>query len=522
MKKRILILCDGTWNNFEMRYITNVGRMAQILEPEGRSGRKNIPQVIYYDDGVASDESGLKRMWNGAFGGGLERNIYEAYRFLVFNYEKGDEVCLFGFSRGAYTVRSLAGMIGRVGLTPLTEMKHLPDAMAAYRGTRKEQETFMKRTGSRPIDITLLGCWDTVGARGIPDKVPWLSIDEFFKKKYSFHNTRIGPHIKNALHAVAIHERRLEFAATLMKKSPDAPETQFLKQIWFPGDHGCVGGGSWEKRGLSNRCLRWMLEECDALGVKLGAKMERLKDQSIEDCSIYFDNEVNMPYSTRERTIPASFEEIDVSARRRYWEIEESRKGQLKKRFSNELNDLGLPDLKQPLQRSTHLQVGETAQVRVFAREKANASNIAVNRNERYKLTVARTQVWKDGKLDPCDILGWNLLPSDRKGSKRPWEDGKPADLNLLEKKLVKAATKKRLVPEADWFELVMSLDGKNFIPLGFKKPAKKTEDFTVTYKASDDGELCFTANDLSSSFGLIDKYDNNSGWIWLEVERLS
>ena len=256
MKKRILILCDGTWNDLEMRYITNVGWLAQLLKAEGKTKQgTKIPQLIYYDDGVAAHDEGLQRFINGAFGGGLERNIYEAYRFLVFNYQPGDEVCLFGFSRGAYTVRSLAGMIERVGLAKKTQMKDIPGAMKAYRGDSDQQKVFKQNTGSESIPVKLLACWDTVGARGMPDKIPWLSIDEWMKKQYEFHNLMPGTCVENGLHAVAMHEKRKEFTQTSMQPNPDRPEQKIIER-WFPGDHGCVGGGSWEKRGLSNRCLR--------------------------------------------------------------------------------------------------------------------------------------------------------------------------------------------------------------------------------------------------------------------------
>ena len=98
-RKRIIICCDGTWNDLEMRYITNVGRLVQVLPSIGRSGSGDIPQLIYYDDGVGADSGGIQRLMQGGFGWGINSLIYEAYRFVAINYEEGDEICLFGFSR---------------------------------------------------------------------------------------------------------------------------------------------------------------------------------------------------------------------------------------------------------------------------------------------------------------------------------------------------------------------------------------------------------------------------------------
>ena len=148
-----------------MRYITNVGRIAQAVLPVSHSG---LQQIVYYDDGVGADKKGLARMISGGFGIGLERNIYEAYRFLCFNYEKGDDVILYGFSRGAYTVRSLAGMIGKVGLVKSVELKQIPEALELYRNHDDEASATFKRTFARDGSITLMGCWDTVGALGYP------------------------------------------------------------------------------------------------------------------------------------------------------------------------------------------------------------------------------------------------------------------------------------------------------------------------------------------------------------------
>ena len=107
--KRLIVCCDGTWNDLEMPYPTNVAKMAIAVTPSDADG---VPQVVCYDEGVGTGK-GLDRVSGGAFGKGIDKNIEEAYKFLTVNYEPGDEIYLFGFSRGSYTVRSLAGMIGK-------------------------------------------------------------------------------------------------------------------------------------------------------------------------------------------------------------------------------------------------------------------------------------------------------------------------------------------------------------------------------------------------------------------------
>lgn len=525
MKKRIIICCDGTWNDLEMRYITNVGRLVQALLPEGRSGNKSIPQVVYYDDGVGADASGLQQLMQGGFGWGIDNLIYEAYRHVCMNYEDGDELCLFGFSRGAFTARSLAGMIERVGLVPRSELKHVPGALKAYRAKNtKKQDAFRKEANSRTIDIDLLGCWDTVGALGIPDKIPFLSIDEISKKRYLFHNTKLGSHIKRAIHAVAIDEHRKEFKATLMEKPAGAPAGQKLVQKWFPGDHGSVGGGTWEKRGLSNHCLKWMIEQAADLGIELGVNPGHLHDDAISDHSIFFHPSMSLVYSYYDRPMPegsVKWDDIDQSARDRWAEDASYRPKYLKRRFSNKLDNLPGDHLREPPVDDVHLEVGESADIQVRALEKNNPAHVQVRQHEKYRVDVSRLQVWKDGNLDPCDVRGWNTIKEGAK-AKLPYEGGETLDAGRVKLSFIKMGRGKRLVPDADWFELVYRIGDGEHKAIHFAKPAKETESYTKTFTASGNGELFFAANDLASRFDLVDKYDNNAGWVWIRLTRES
>ena len=226
---------------------------------------------MFYDEGIGT-ESKATRLLGGATGLGIDRNIQDAYRFLCLNYIPGDEIYLFGFSRGAYTVRSLAGMIYCSGLL---DRPHITKAFEAYDLYRnrdikpKDQEAvdYRQEYGDR-VPITLLGCFDTVGSLGIPGLPAFKQIHQQLNKRYRFHDTTLNKGIQNALHAVAIDEIREVFDVTPMTKNPDA-ENQKVLQVWFPGEHGCVGGGTEEHSGLSDAALQWMMDSIRELGLGL-------------------------------------------------------------------------------------------------------------------------------------------------------------------------------------------------------------------------------------------------------------
>ncbi|WP_416670606.1 DUF2235 domain-containing protein [Egbenema bharatensis] len=273
--KRLVVCCDGTWQDLSKEYPTNVVKMAQAVKTEGTA----IPQIVFYGQGIGSGGELLNRVGGGAFGWGIDENIQDAYRFLCLNYDRGDEIYLFGFSRGAYTVRSLAGLIRCAGgLLPRNEVRQTPRVYDIYRSQvhkdnkqdmkRKAQEMQQVSSRIRAVRITLLGCWDTVGSLGVPQTIPLLS--KQVNKKYQFHDYQLSNIIDHALHAVAIDERRKVFDVTPMEQSQNnINDGQKLRQVWFPGDHGCVGGGTKDVQGLSDAALEWMIKEMQAMGLGL-------------------------------------------------------------------------------------------------------------------------------------------------------------------------------------------------------------------------------------------------------------
>lgn len=259
MTKRIVICSDGTWNTPEEKVVTNIVKIARSIRLRDARGRE---QIVFYDWGVGT--SGSERLKGGAFGKGINKNIRDAYRFLIHNYAAGDQIFLFGFSRGAYTVRSLVGLIRNAGLLQKRHSDLIPDAFEHYRSPQKPDVAEARRfreDHAREVKIHFLGVFDTVGALGIP-------FDLFRRrnnKKYSFHDTRISRIIKHARHALAIDEKRKPFRPTLWTAADSSYDSS---QVWFAGDHSDVGGGH-QDTGLSDKALLWMAAEARDLGLAL-------------------------------------------------------------------------------------------------------------------------------------------------------------------------------------------------------------------------------------------------------------
>lgn len=274
LMKRLVVCCDGTWNE-PSKYPTNVRKLYQAvkLQPEDSHG---IQQKVYYQPGLGT--RWYDRIPGGAFGWGIDYNIKAAYKFLCSNYEPGDEIYLFGFSRGAYTVRSLAGFIYCSGLLKQEHMREINQAYELYRNRGikprdDEAKAFRSQygvcvDGDHQIPITLVGCWDTVGSLGVPDILPLRPFSSLINQRYRFHDHKLNRKIQVALHAVAIDERRKVFDVTRMLKSRKNSD-QILRQVWFPGVHGCVGGGTEKHSPLSNNALKWMMDSVAEVGLGL-------------------------------------------------------------------------------------------------------------------------------------------------------------------------------------------------------------------------------------------------------------
>jgi uncharacterized protein (DUF2235 family) len=265
VNKRLVVCSDGTWNTPDQaengkRCPTNVTKMARAVAGADVNG---VVQVVFYDHGVGT--GGLLDRWTGgAFGRGLERNVEDNYRFLVHNFEPGDEIWFFGFSRGAFTVRSTAGMIRKSGLLRRECADKIPEAYELYRSRDLlpdcEEAREFRRTYARETRIRFIGVWDTVGARGIPfSPLRWLT-----KRRYEFHDVQLSRSVDGAFHAIAIDEQRKPFAPALWTTLPS--ESQRVEQRWFAGVHSNVGGG-YPDAGLSDLAFLWMKDRAQEFGL---------------------------------------------------------------------------------------------------------------------------------------------------------------------------------------------------------------------------------------------------------------
>lgn len=215
------------------------------------------------------------------FGLGISRNIRKAYEFLVDCYKPGDEIWIFGFSRGAFTARSLAGMLRDCGLLKRANRNQIGTAMALYRDRYDDtapdapRARIFRNTYSFEPGIKFIGVWDTVGSLGVPGIHLWLA--RLLGIEWQFHDVELSRSVENAYHALAIHEKRSDFVPTLWQKQdwPGASQ-QNLEQMWFAGVHSDIGGG-YETTGLSDISLLWMIEKAREQG--LGFREDFLADQ---------------------------------------------------------------------------------------------------------------------------------------------------------------------------------------------------------------------------------------------------
>jgi uncharacterized protein (DUF2235 family) len=269
--KRIVICCDGTWNQPDQGIPTNVTKLALAVANQGTDDAGDpVEQLVYYHPGVGTRRS--ERFRGGGFGLGLSRNIRDCYRFVVEHYEPRDELFVFGFSRGAYTARSLVGLIRNAGVLRARHVERIPDAYALYRGGGDarhpdgNEALLFRRSFSHPdVRVRFVGVWDTVGALGIPGVPKWLA-----RGRWGFHDTTLSSFVDAAYQALAIDERRRPFGPTPWIQSPDAG-TQRFEQLWFAGSHCDVGGGNADQS-LSEVPLAWLVEKAhmEGLGLRRG------------------------------------------------------------------------------------------------------------------------------------------------------------------------------------------------------------------------------------------------------------
>ncbi|KAI1848423.1 hypothetical protein JX265_008795 [Neoarthrinium moseri] len=375
--KRIVVCCDGTWQSSVtgLKNIpSNITRLARSISRSGKDATGQVwQQIVHYDAGIGTGElTKEEKDRQGGFGIGFIQNVIEAYNFIVLNYAPGDQIFCFGFSRGAYTARAVAGLVNDIGVISPRDMQDFPDLYALYQknedshGFRKstvyrewvngvlaqDQPTNPKESprylkpphksapeSSRVVQV--VGVFDTVGSLGIPD-LSWTQYHLKFLEKWldipnvGFHNVALSPYVRHAFHALALDEHRGPFSPTLWhvpelaspnhKKTHDEIEAEWdqvhadknatatelstawsalidcemydelkgtdseLLQVWFPGVHINVGGGSddilTEMKGdfeqLALITFAWMCEQV-APYLQLDTDLDTLARGAVED-----------------------------------------------------------------------------------------------------------------------------------------------------------------------------------------------------------------------------------------------
>lgn len=263
--KRLVVCCDGTWNDTDNQSLdTNVFRIAKSMHASQQTG--GTLQIVLYLRGVGTSGLKVETLIEGATGLGVDDNIRSGYMFIAQNYIPGDEIFLFGFSRGAYTARSLVGFLNACGVLKRQSLGNLPNAWAYYRSEPPHSpENFkIKYNSDCHIDanVKFLGVWDTVGSLGTPLGI--LAAGN--QKRFAFHDTSPCKIIRSGCHALAIDEHRHDFVPTLWTGVP--PTDVRIEQVWFAGAHADVGGG-YVTRALADIPLVWMAEKAESDGLAL-------------------------------------------------------------------------------------------------------------------------------------------------------------------------------------------------------------------------------------------------------------
>ncbi|KAK7894402.1 hypothetical protein LTR67_006163 [Exophiala xenobiotica] len=329
-RKRLIVTCDGTWldadngilRNGTKQPPSNVSRIGWAIKDTSRDG---IPQIVNYQAGVGTSGGAAARAVGGATGMGLKENMREAYTYVAINWKPGDEIFLIGFSRGAFTARSVGGLIGDLGLLTRAGLPYFNEIFedwqhrADERYVSKFPETPFPEKGpfnahyvhelsrrgltTTHVPIKAVCCWDTVGSLGIP-RVGWLEslgLQSRGMHAYEFYDTRLNPCVENAFQALALDERRGPFTPAVWEKK-DNDRTN-LVQCWFPGVHSNVGGG-YDDQELANITLAWMMSKLEPF---LDFRPSFLMGQ-LEDTRAYYK-------STGQKTRWWSFGEIYNSLR---------------------------------------------------------------------------------------------------------------------------------------------------------------------------------------------------------------
>ncbi len=347
MAKNIIICSDGTGNSTIKNRGTNVFKLFEAVDLHHQEQK----QVAIYDDGVGTESIKFIRLITGAFGYGLSRNVRQLYASLARVYKPGDKIYLFGFSRGAFTVRSLAGLITKMGIVDFnncpsdTELrKRVKLAYREYRhahraplevllgllfgwlihwgnpirGIQAFKEKYAVKNLQNPAEVSnkvhFIGVWDTVSAVGFPllgvaDAINLLIY------RFKFPDYVLDKDVEHACHALSIDDQRKTFHPLLWEQKTDNDKTR-IEQVWFSGVHANVGGG-YPKQGMSLVALNWMMHKAAKQGIKFVSHDENLYEsrQNVNDKLYDSRAGMNVYYRYSPRNIFEKYENFTVKPR---------------------------------------------------------------------------------------------------------------------------------------------------------------------------------------------------------------
>lgn len=507
--KYLVVCSDGTWNTPEQEdngilAPTNVVKLKNCLAPNATVEGAAVEQRVYYHPGVGTEGGLLSRTAGGAWGQGLSNNIQSGYEWLARNYAPNDRIFLFGFSRGAYTVRSLCGMLNSCGLLDLSEVEVAEGwkrvEITYQKGYRDAKPRTQWANGwafhhQRETPVHFIGVWDTVGALGVPDDLAILNLFDK-QENWRFHNTSLGKNVTIARHAVALDELRASFTPTLWTEAPSGAD---LLQLWCAGVHADVGGG-YADSGLSDVALQWMIDEASQAELAFdGGMTGQIRPEPLgvlhDSMKGIFKTQRSRPRNTP--PIPDPDGRVHAAAVMRH----------------------ETPPITQAPYRPTHiLSPGESVTADVFARERWNATGLWL---EPGKYRFNGHGEWLDSNI-PSGPNGTDdgefhmgelaqLIGSGLGWIERGWQavtGNQAADLKMT-----------RRHEQWDWFALIGVVANSDRKPNSDGTPPTH-QAFKIgnqhTLRLRRPGYLYAYANDAW------DFYGNNSGSVQLTVNRLT
>ncbi len=294
MSKNIVVFSDGTGQEGGEGNPSNIYKLFRMLE------NRTPDQISFYDRGLGT---GWRKFGGNVFGSGISKNIKECYRFIFDHFEADDEIFLFGFSRGAATVRSLSGFIHLFGMLPKSRPELIDKAWKIYkikdRAIREEKASaLISKHHNMWVYIEFLGVFDTVAALGVPNKFINRVIDRMPGMKHDFHDFLLSESVRNAYQALAIDDERKTFHPIIW--DPKLQGHQKMEQVWFAGVHTDVGGG-YAEQNLSDIPLEWMLDKAGPCGLRIYAG-HNVKINPDVNGTMHDPFDGRMPWRREERT----------------------------------------------------------------------------------------------------------------------------------------------------------------------------------------------------------------------------